>query len=57
MNKKLNKLQKEWTSDADEAEKRKNKELSFLQKQYDEVAAAAKYWEDAFNEVMKGNIE
>lgn len=57
LKKKLNELQKEWTSDADEAEKRKNKELSFLQKQYDEVAAAAKYWEDAFNEVMKGNIE
>lgn len=55
--KRLNELQKKWASDANEAEKRKNKELSSLQKQYDEVAAAAKYWEDAFNEVVKGNIK
>lgn len=52
--KKLSELQKKWAFDANEAEKRKNKELFSLQKQYDETAAAAQYWENAYNEVMKG---
>ena len=35
-------------NDADEAEKRKNKELSSLQKQYDEVAGCCKVFGRCF---------
>lgn len=49
--KKLEKLQSKWAADA---VKNNKNELSSLQTQYDEMAAAVQYWQDVYNEIMKG---